>query len=259
MISQGSRPEAARTLIRQLDPKRPEAVIAVLKLVSQDEFRAVRGKDLTPFIQSKNPVVRGFAMACHYHRDAAADRPVVRKWLHSDDQDFRQSGIICAGLSREPEYIQQLLAILDEDNIAPLIPDIIIALSRLKAKELNHILFSYLSHDLKPVRLAALDALEINSDMSLQRAIHLLADSSDTIREFAKEKFSKAIPEQQAFSPIIGAAQLPGSERPFLISLKPSISRSLTSLSLPRPRSKNATTAWPCTKTLRALAIRLQS
>ena len=192
MISQGSRPEAARTLIRQLDPKRPEAVIAVLKLVSQDEFRAVRGKDLTPFIQSKNPVVRGFAMACHYHRDAAADRPVVRKWLHSDDQDFRQSGIICAGLSREPEYIQQLLAILDEDNIAPLIPDIIIALSRLKAKELNHILFSYLSHDLKPVRLAALDALEINSDMSLQRAIHLLADSSDTIREFAKEKIQQS-------------------------------------------------------------------
>jgi len=191
MISEDFKSEAARILIKKLSPDRPEATIAILKLVSQNDFSAARGKDLTPFIQSGHPVVRGFAAACLYFQQASAYRIVVRDWLNSDDRDFRQSGIICAGLSREPQYIDQLLAMLDEDHIDPLIPDIIIALSRLKAGELSRILFSYLSHDLKAVRLAALDALDINSDASLVRAIHLLGDSSDTIREFAKQKIQE--------------------------------------------------------------------
>jgi len=188
MISNEFRSKAAAILIKQLNPQRPEATIAILKLVSQDGFNAVGKTDLTPYIQSRHPVVRGFAAACLYFQKAAAFRPLVQKWLRAKDPDARQSGIICAGLSREPLYIPKLLAILKEDDIDLLIPDIIIALSRLKAKKLNQVLFSYLSHDLKAVRLAALDALEINSDICLERAIHLLGDSADTIRDFARQK-----------------------------------------------------------------------
>ena len=192
MISQEARAEAAQILVRHLDPARPEATIAILKLASRDGFTATRQTDLTVFVKSKHPVVRGFAAAGLYFQETSTYRTIVQDWLSSDDSDFRQSGIICAGLSREREYIDRLLAILKEKEIDPLIPDIIIALSRLKAKELNSVIFSYLTHDLKAVRMAALDALTIDNDASLEKAILLLGDSSDTIHEFAKEKIQQA-------------------------------------------------------------------
>ena len=73
-------------------------------------------------------------------------------------------------------------------NIDPIIPDIIRALSRLKARELNTVIFSYLTYDRSDVRMAGLDALEINNDLSLKKAILLLGDNTDSIHEFAKEK-----------------------------------------------------------------------
>lgn len=188
MISKESRAKASRTLINHLDIDRPETTIAILKLVCQEGFTAARGTDLTPYINSSHPVVRGFAAACQYAQDPSGTRPMVREWISAGDMDRRQSGIICAGLSQEREFIDQLLVILSEKNINPIIPDIIIALSRLEARELNTVIFSYLSYETQAVRMAALDALTIDSDASLGKAIQLLGDISEEIREFAKEK-----------------------------------------------------------------------
>jgi len=176
MISKKARPKAARALIKLIDTNRPETTIAILKMVSQEGFSAARGKDLTPYAQNSHPVVRGFATACLYSRNPEKYTPLIRQWLASKDMGLRQSGIISAGLSREREYIDTLLNILSQKNIDPIIPDIIIALSRLEARELNSVIFSYLSYDLKGVRLAALDALTIENDASLKKAILMLGE-----------------------------------------------------------------------------------
>lgn len=188
MISPESRTDAAKKLIRFLDPDKPEVSIAILKLVCQNDISAISRTDLTPYIEHKHPVVRGFAAACLYSRDPEKYRPMIDTWLGAKDNDLRRSGIISAGLSREGEYIDGLLAILSEKNIDPIIPDIIRALSRLKARQLNAVIFAYLTYDLSDVRMAALDALEINDDLSLKKAILLLGDNTDSIHEFAKEK-----------------------------------------------------------------------
>ncbi|MBU3953367.1 MAG: cyclic nucleotide-binding protein, partial [Proteobacteria bacterium] len=188
MISPESHAEAARKLAQFLNPEQPEVTIAILKLICQQGFRAIEGVDLTPYIENGHPVVRGFAAACLYSRDPAQHSPLIRSWLLADNQALRQSGIVSAGLSNDAKYIDTLLGILSEKNIDPIIPDIIIALSRLKARQLNTVIFSYLSYNRQDVRTAALDALEINDDVSLKKAILLLGDNTDPIHEFAKEK-----------------------------------------------------------------------
>ncbi len=211
MISNESRPKAAKPLMKFLDPDRPETTIAILKLVCQQGFLAARGKDLTPYVQSGHPVVRGFAAACSYVQDPTQYTPIIKKWLASKDMGQRQSGIICAGLSQEKEYIDTLLAILSEKEIDPIIPDIIIALSRLKARELNTVIFSYLSYDIEAVRLAALDALEIDNDASLKKAAMMLGDMSEEINEFAKEKIKAA--EYRNNKLLVESLALPGTKR----------------------------------------------
>ena len=192
MISKESRAGAARKLIKHLDIERPETTIAILKMVCQEGFTAARGKDLAPYIQSSHPVIRGFATACRYFQNPSETKPMIQEWIKARDMDQRQSGIICAGLSREREFIDQLLVILSEKDIDPIIPDIIIALNRLKARELNSVIFSYLSYESDAVRMAALDALTIDNDASLKKAILLLGDISEEIREFAREKIIAA-------------------------------------------------------------------
>ena len=188
MISPASRADAANELIKFLDPKKPEVTIAILKLVCQNDFKAIKEVDLNPYIQISHPIVKGFAGACLYSRDPEQNHILIKTWLRDKDSNHRQSGIISAGLSGNREYIDTLLAILLENKIAPIIPDIIIALSRLGARELNDIIFVYLSHDQRDVRMAALDALEINDDFSLKKAILLLGDNIDSIHEFAIKK-----------------------------------------------------------------------
>ncbi|WDP92617.1 MAG: cyclic nucleotide-binding domain-containing protein [Desulfobacter sp.] len=209
MISENARPRAVKSLIRFLNPHRPETTIAILKLVSREGFLAVRGKDLTPYIESSHPVVRGFAMGCLYFQNHEKQIPVIRQWLASKEINLRQSGIIAAGLSRKHEYIDTLLAILSEKEIDPIIPDIIIALSRLGARELNTVIFSYLSHDLKEVRQAALDALIIDNDSALKQAALMLGDISEEIHEFAKEKIKNA--EYQNNRVLVECLALPGT------------------------------------------------
>ncbi|MDD9300927.1 MAG: cyclic nucleotide-binding domain-containing protein [Desulfobacter sp.] len=209
MISETYKPEAAKKLVTYLDPKTPETTIAILKLVCQQGFTAARGRDLRPYVQSTHPVVRGFAAACLYAQNPVKYKSLIDQWLNSDDMDQRQSGIISAGLSRDREYIDILLKILSKKKIDPIIPDIIIALSRLEAKELNSVIFSYLSYDLAPVRLAALDALTIDNDTALKKTISLIADISQEIRSFAKEKIKRA--EYRNNTLLVESLGLPGS------------------------------------------------
>ncbi|MCA1793487.1 MAG: cyclic nucleotide-binding domain-containing protein, partial [Desulfobacteraceae bacterium] len=139
-----------------------------------------------------HPVVRGFAGACQYagHPDSLNEQ--INDWLAQKDLAYRQSGIICAGLSGERKYIPRLQAMLKQPDIDRVIPDIIRALSRLETQAGHSVAVSFLNHEQKDVRLAALDALSITDDVSLKQAILLLGDPSDVIHNFAMEKIKTA-------------------------------------------------------------------
>jgi hypothetical protein len=81
---------------------------------------------------------------------------------------------------------------LKAPGIDPVIPDIIIALSRLEAGDMNALAGSYLTHARTDVRMAALDALSIVDDETLHKTVLLIGDPLDEIHEFAKEKIKAA-------------------------------------------------------------------
>ena len=179
-------------LMSFIDPEKPEVTIAILKIFCQLKAKSIPGIDVSPYTSNPHPVVRGFATACLYPENPEQYAPLINRWLESKDITDRQSGIVSAGLSGEREYIDTLLNILSMHDIDQVIPDIIRALSRLRARELNTVIYSYLSYDSKNVKMAALDALDINDDFSLKKAILLIADKSGTIHEFAKEKIRES-------------------------------------------------------------------
>ncbi len=194
MITPQGIASSMENLIPFLDPQKPEVTIAILKIFCLQGSKSIKKIKLSvsPFINNPHPVVKGFTAACLYQGNPEKYSVMIDKWLESDDINDIQSGIVSAGLSGERIYIDTLLKILSRHDIDQIIPDIIIALSRLRARELNSVIYSYFSYDSKNVRMAALDALDINDDFSLKKAILLLADNSDAIHDFAKEKIKNA-------------------------------------------------------------------
>ncbi len=193
MLSVQNHPASVPGLIPHLDPEKPEVTIAIFKIICQSSVEiAPNLLDLKPYTGHTHPVVRGFATACLYHRDPKSCDQMIQKWLNADDIGAQQSGIVSAGLTSKRDYIDGLLEMLSRPDVDPIIPDIIIALSRLRARELNHVIYAYLSYESKDVKMAALDALDISDDLALKKTIILMGDASDTIHDFAKEKIKSA-------------------------------------------------------------------
>ena len=209
MLSSGFKENSIKELVPALDPEKPEVTIAILKIMSQYSFDMNKDMDLTAYINNPHPVVSGFAVACLYSNNPDKYGQMIDKWFNTDNIKERQSGIISAGLTQKREYIDTLLTILKEREIDPIIPDIIIALSRLRARELNGVIYSYISYGSEDIRLAALDALEITDDFSLKKVVLLLGHHSYDIHELAKEKIKKS--EYQNNKLLIESLGLPGT------------------------------------------------
>jgi hypothetical protein len=192
MITPESGAGAARELIPLMSEKRPETTIAILKLICRYGVDVGDHPDLTAYIHSPHPVVRGFAGACLHTGQSHVRLNLIDEWLGHEKMAYRQSGIICAGLSGTKKLIPCLLEMLKTPETDPIIPDIIIALSRLEADEINSVAARYLTHERKTVRMAALDALTLADDDTLQKVVLLLGDPSDAIHAFAKEKIKTA-------------------------------------------------------------------
>ncbi len=192
MITPESGPRAAKELIPLMSLKRPETTIAILKLINQHGMDTSDYPVISELVASKHPVIKGFAGAC-IHSDRSEDlQQLIADWLTEKDPASCQAGIICAGLSRSQKWIPELKDMLNITGIDPVIPDIIIALSRLQADEINAVALQYLSHDRADVRRAALDALAIVDDDTLLKTIHLMGDPSDEMHDFAKDKIRTA-------------------------------------------------------------------
>ncbi len=192
MITPESGPRAAKELIPLLSLKRPETTIAILKLINRHGINPGDYPVISGFVKSTHPVIKGFAGACIHSGQPEKLEQLIADWLGEKDPASRQAGIICAGLSRSKKWIPELKDMLKIPGIDPVIPDIMIALSRLQADDINAVALHYLSHDRTDVRMAALDALSIVDDDTLVKTIHLMGDPSDEIHEFAKEKIRTA-------------------------------------------------------------------
>jgi HEAT repeat protein len=192
MLSTEFMEKSIKGLIPALDPGKPEVTIAIMKILYKYGYDDVKDMDLTDYINHSHPVIKGFTLAYLYSQKPDEYLPIIDNLLASNDIKDRQAGIISAGLSQKREYIDKLLTILKEREIDPILPDIILALSRLRARELKHVIFAYLFYEQEDVRMAAFKALKITDDFSFNKAILLLGDHSDEIRDYAKKKIKES-------------------------------------------------------------------
>jgi HEAT repeat protein len=179
-------------IIHLLDPDKAKLTIAILKLGVKYGFEDIKDVDLTAYENNENPVVRGFAIGCMYLNNPVEYKKIIDKELLSKDLERRKTGIISAGLTGQKEYINDLEKILSEEKKESVIPDVIIALSRLKAQDLNDKLIPFLFSGSEKIRHAAADAIEINDETVLSKTVLLLGDSSKTIRELVKDKIKES-------------------------------------------------------------------
>ncbi len=167
---------------------RPELTAAVLKAghrISPALFSQFSRKF---FEEGSSPKVKAYAIGNLYLTDPDAYRPLIEKWLESDSMELQEAGIIAAGRSGDPSFLQGLHRFLLQDTPAVILPVLLRALKRLDAPDLPRVFPAFLSHDDEEVRIAALESLEITDDKALRNVIALMNDPSDKVSGLARER-----------------------------------------------------------------------
>lgn len=195
-------------LLDMLPANAGDAALPVLKelaAVAKPAFGAaliraagrVAPQDSVPFIRhiyetAPDRQVKARALGVLYPDAPQVYGPLIGTWLESEDPAHRHAGVIAAGNSGEPTYVEHLQKMLDPAESGEIICALLKGLGRLKAPALNQTVRPYLNHTSEAVRREALQDWEIIDDESLRSTISFLGDASDELHDIAKAKIQAA-------------------------------------------------------------------
>lgn len=186
-------PQEAIGLFRELaDTNKPGLTVALLKAANRlsSEFSPSLNQEI--FGTAQDPQVRAYALIGLYRRSPHEYREIIDSWVDSSDALERRAGVIVAGETVEVSYVSKLRDMLGREKDSSIIPLILTALNRLGSEDINALVLPYLSHPLESVRLAALEAYEIESDDSIRTVISMMDDPSEEVHELARERLQAA-------------------------------------------------------------------
>lgn len=165
------------------------AVIHTLKRIHSNVCTLVSDNMMST---NQYPEVRAYAAACLYGNEPDRFRRIIISWLNSKDPNEQKAGVIAAGESQDRFHSHRLRSALNASEGIDLIPLFINALALLNEDDVNDLVTPYLSHNSETVRSAALDAIQIIDDQTLQRVITVLSDPSNRLHHQAKAKIESA-------------------------------------------------------------------
>ncbi|MBW1642119.1 MAG: cyclic nucleotide-binding domain-containing protein, partial [Deltaproteobacteria bacterium] len=192
MLSPQAGDEAIRVFKELAEPGKPDLMTALVKTANRVDSGLSSDFETEVFKTTKYPEVKAYAVTGLYHQDPEKYREIIDTWLYEDDITERKAGVIAAGESREDTYISRLEKMLGEEKNGPILPFVLTGLNRLGAADMNTLAEAYLSHHMESVRMAALEAFEIEDDDDLRTVISLLNDSSNLVHEKAKHKLESS-------------------------------------------------------------------
>ena len=174
------------------DPARPALTVAVINAANR--FPPEIGADFNRevFENTEDPEIRAYAIHVLYRQSPERYKDIIAAWLGSESFKEKKAGVIAAGGSGDTAYIPVLKDMMAGEQDGLIISEILKSIYRLGAEGINDLVLPYLSHPLAPVRLAAMEALDINNDDTVRGVIPMLDDESDEIREKTKEKLVNA-------------------------------------------------------------------
>ena len=170
----------------------PILVAAALRALDRLDPSVSQGFDYSGLLSHPSADVRAYTVVGLYRQTPDPHREVITCWLDSDQLAERRAGVIAAGEIQEPDFATRLNKLLDDSDSTPILQDILRALQTQVLSDLDAIVLPYLNHRKEAVRLAALEAIAIEDDDTLQRVIRLVGDPSDRIRRRAIEKIETA-------------------------------------------------------------------
>jgi ATP/ADP translocase len=186
--------EAAIQALKELrDPEKPDLMVAIIQAANRLAPEISADFNTEVCINSKYPEVKAYAVIGLYNQAPHKHKQIIDTWLGSNDESERKAGVIAAGGSGDGSYIPGLKEMLVTERDGSLLPFVFKGLHRLGAADLNALALPHLSHPLKSVRLAALEAFEINDDETLRKVISLMGDSSEQVHQLAKDKIDAAL------------------------------------------------------------------
>ncbi|MBW1784729.1 MAG: cyclic nucleotide-binding domain-containing protein, partial [Deltaproteobacteria bacterium] len=185
--------EQAVPVFRELvDPENRELTIAVVRAANRLEAGICHDFCKDIFEKSIDPHIKAYAVIGLYRKSPEAYKGVIDAWLSSDDISEKRAGVIASGETGEGSYIPLLEEMLNKEEVDPILSHILTALHRLGAPAPNRFAAMYLSHPEEAVRLAALEAFEVEDDDAIRQIIDLMDDPSERVFNLAKEKIQSA-------------------------------------------------------------------
>ena len=192
MLSRETGKEAIPVFRELADPEKPQLTLAIVQAADRMNPAVSNAFCKEIFDASTDPEIQAYALIGLYRNAPQSHKKTIDSWLMATDPGERKSGVIAAGESREVSYIPQLKGMLEKEENAPIFSHILTALHRIGMDDLNNLVQPYLtSEDLK-VRLASLDAFEINSDGDIRTVIGRMDDPSEEVFLPAKAKIQTA-------------------------------------------------------------------
>ncbi len=192
MLSPQAGDEAIRVFKELAEPGRPDLMAALVKAANRLDSVLSSDFETEVFKTTKYPEVKAYAVTGLYQQDPEKYREIIDTWLDEDDITERKAGVIAAGESGEDTYISRLEKMLGAEKNGPILPFVLAGLNRLGAPDMNTLAHTYLSHPMESVRMAALEAFEIEDDDDLRTVIDLLNDPSNRIHEKAKHRLESS-------------------------------------------------------------------
>ena len=185
--------KAAVQILKELaDPKKPDMLVAILKIASRLDTEFSSDFDTEILVTSKHPEVKACAVISFFEKDPDKYREIINACLDEGDIAGRKAGVIAAGESGEDAYIKRLERMLSAEENDPILPFVLKSLHRLGTPDMNTLAYPYLSHSLGSVRMAALEAFEIENDDTMMEVINMMNDPSDRVHDLAKLKIEDA-------------------------------------------------------------------
>ena len=192
LLSPNAGNKAIQTLAELRDPEKPDLMVAIIQAANRLGPEISAGFNTEVYTTSKYPEVKAYAVIGLYNKAPHTYKEMIDTWLGSNNESERKAGVIAAGGSGDGSYIPRLKKMLTLEGDGSVLPFVFKSLHLLGASDLDTLILPYLSHPLEFVRLAALEALEINNDETLKKTISLMGDSSEQVHQLAKDKIDAA-------------------------------------------------------------------
>jgi len=181
-------------LLKMISDRAGGKAVTVLSKFAHAENRqlAIAALQAVQRFKTPDPEIKAMAAAGYMGSASGAYRKQIDVWLVSRDPDLRLAGVIGTGVSGNIAYQDALKEILASGQEQALLSHALRSFSQLSAGIENPMVAPYLEHPQKAIRLAALEALDIDGDRPLHQAIARLGDPAARIRDTAKEKIESA-------------------------------------------------------------------